>query len=126
MDDLADLSGAAENPHLRRANFMADLLDDAVELPVIGGVGLDPLIGLLPVAGDLVAAICSLYIVAEGYLAGASKGVVVRMLLNVVVDLLIGSIPVVGDAFDVVFRANRRNVNLLARHLDATDVVDTA
>lgn len=100
------------NAHLRRAEFAADLLDDAVDLPVVGGVGLDPIIGLLPVAGDTVAAVLSLYVVLEAYLAGVSRSTILRMLLNVVLDWAVGSIPILGDAFDVVFRANRRNVRL--------------
>jgi hypothetical protein len=105
------------DPHLRRARLVGDLLDDAVELPVVGGVGLDAVVGLLPVAGDAVAALCSLYIVLEAYLAGVGRWVLARMLVNVLVDLAVGSVPVVGDAVDVVFRANRRNVALFERAL---------
>jgi hypothetical protein len=103
---------------LRRASFVAGLLDDAVTLPVVGGVGLDPLLGLLPFAGDTVAALCSLYVVVEAWLAGVPRRTLGRMLLYVGLDWAVGSVPVVGDLFDAVFRANRRNVRLFRRHVE--------
>ena len=102
---------------LRRAEFVADLLDDAVTLPVVGGVGLDALLGLLPFAGDGAAALLSLYVVFEAWRAGVSRWTLVRMLLYVGLDWAVGSVPVIGDLFDVVFRANRRNVRLFRRHV---------
>jgi hypothetical protein len=105
------------DPHLQRAEFVATLLDDAVELPVVGGVGLDPLLGLLPVAGDTVAAAMGLYIVLEAFLAGVSRRTLARMLVNVGLDWAVGSVPVVGDLFDAWFGANRRNVELFAASL---------
>jgi len=106
------------DPRLRRAEFVATLLDDAVELPVVGGVGLDSLLGLLPIAGDTVAAGIGLYIVLEAYLAGVPNRTLVRMLLNIFVDWALGSVPVVGDLFDAWFGSHRRNVDLFARALD--------
>ena len=115
---MADHSLPA-HPGLRRAEFVAGLLDDAVTLPVIGGIGLDALLGLLPFAGDGVAALCSLYVVFAAWLAGVPRATLARMLLYVGLDWAVGSIPVVGDLFDVVFRANRRNVRLFRRHVEA-------
>jgi hypothetical protein len=107
-------------PGLRRAQRVATLLDDAVTIPGINvKVGLDPLVGLLPVSGDVAAAVCSLYIVAEAVRSGVSRGVVARMLLNIALDFAVGSVPVVGDVFDVFWKANRRNVDLFERALDA-------
>jgi len=103
---------------LRRASFVAGLLDDAVTLPVVGGVGLDPLLGLLPFAGDSVAALCSLYVVFEAWVAGVPRRTLGRMLLYVGIDWAVGSVPVAGDLFDAVFRANRRNVRLFRRHVE--------
>jgi hypothetical protein len=105
------------HPGLRRAEFVAALLDDAVTLPVVGGVGLDPLLGLLPFAGDAGAALCSLYVVFEAWLAGVPRATLARMLLHVGLDWAVGSLPLVGDLFDVAFRANRRNVRLFRRHV---------
>jgi hypothetical protein len=107
------------DPHLRRAEFVATLLDDVVELPVVGGVGLDPILGLLPVAGDTVAAGIGLYILLEAFLAGVPNRTLGRMLINVALDWAVGSVPVVGDLFDAWFGAHRRNVDLFRRSLAA-------
>lgn len=107
-------------PEARLARLRATvrLLDDAVELPLVGWkVGLDPLLGLVPGGGDVVAAAASAWIVVEAARLGASGSVVVRMLGNVAVDAVGGAIPLVGDLFDVAFRANRRNLDLLEAHL---------
>ncbi|WP_380679651.1 DUF4112 domain-containing protein [Salinigranum sp. GCM10025319] len=107
---------------LRRARRVATLLDDAVTVPGTGvKIGLDALVGLLPLSGDLVTAVCSLYIVVEAVRSGVPRGVVVRMLGNVAVDLVVGSIPVVGDLFDVVWKANRRNVRLFERSVGTAE-----
>jgi len=89
------------------------LLDDAVRVPGTNvRVGLDPLLGILPVAGDTVAAALSLYIVVESARLGVSTATMLRMLGNVAVDLVVGSVPILGDLFDAAWRANRRNVEL--------------
>lgn len=105
---------------IERMHAVARLLDDGYELPVFGvRVGLDPILGLLPVAGDSATAVVGLYIVAESARQGVSYWTIARQLLNIVADLAIGSIPVVGDVFDVFWKANRRNVDLFERALDA-------
>lgn len=106
------------DPHLQRAEFVATLLDDVVELPVVGGVGLDPILGLLPVAGDTVTAGIGLYIVFEAFLAGVPNRTLLRMVGNIAVDWAVGSIPLVGDLLDAWFGAHRRNVDLFRRALD--------
>jgi hypothetical protein len=107
-------------PALERTRLVADLLDNAIPIPLTDRrIGLDPLIGLLPVAGDVVTAAVSLYIVAEAALAGVPASVLSRMLLNVFLDVALGSIPLVGDVFDAVWKANVRNVALLERHFEA-------
>ena len=106
-------------PGLERAELVADLMDDAVELPVLGKVGLDPLIGLIPAGGDAVSALISLYIVFEAWNAGVPRSKLMKMVGYVGLDLIVGSLPVVGDLFDVYFRANRRNVRLFREHVGA-------
>lgn len=114
MDDAEMPAG------LRRAQRVATLLDDAITIPGVNvKVGLDPLVGLLPVSGDAITAACSLYIVAEAVRCGVPWTTTARMLCNVALDLVVGSVPIVGDAFDVVWKANRRNVDLFERALDA-------
>ncbi|MFB6118120.1 DUF4112 domain-containing protein [Halosegnis sp.] len=100
-----------------RMETVAGALDGAVDLPVVGRVGLDPLLGLVPVAGDLLAALAALYIVVEAARAGVSTRTLVRMLVNVGLDAALGTVPVVGDVFDLVWRASDRNVRLAKRDL---------
>lgn len=109
-----DVSVAEEPPGMERVRVLAKLLDEAIELPVVNyRIGLDPILGVLPVGGDAVSAAISLYIVAEGARMGASRDTLVKMLTNVVIDAVVGSIPVLGTLIDAVFKANERNVALL-------------
>lgn len=124
-DDLdTDELTAREQAALKRARTASTLLDEAVRIPGIGyRVGIDPLIGVLPVSGDAVGAVLSLYIVAESARLGVPPKTLVRMLVNIGIDTGAGSVPVAGDLFDVVWKANKRNVSLLEDHLaDRTDI----
>lgn len=108
----------ANEAAMKRMETVATLLDSGVELPVFGvKIGLDPVLGLLPGAGDLIAGVISLYIVAEAALLGVSTWTLARMLFNLVLDTAVGSVPLLGDAFDVMWRANDRNVRLAKRDL---------
>jgi hypothetical protein len=102
---------------LRRLEALGSLLDSRFRLPGGFRFGLDPLIGLVPGVGDGISAIVSLYIVLEAYRLGASRGALARMLLNVGLDLGVGIIPIIGDVADFAFKSNRRNLDLLRRHL---------
>ena len=84
----------------------------------------DPLIGLVPGLGDLIGAGVALWVVLEAADLGASGFVLLRMLLNVAIDTIGGAIPVAGDVFDALWRANLKNVRLLERHLAATGAID--
>ena len=113
-----EVSVEDEPPGMERVRAVANLLDEAVELPVVNyKIGLDPILGILPVGGDAVAAAISLYIVAEGARMGASQDTVMKMLLNVLVDAVVGSIPVLGTVIDAVWKTNERNVALLEEEL---------
>lgn len=110
---------------IHRMHAVARLLDDGFEIPVVGiRVGIDPILGVLPVAGDTATAVVGLYIVAESARQGVSYWTIARMLLNILVDAAIGSIPIVGDVFDVFFRAHRRNLNLALEDLGASLELD--
>ncbi len=99
---------------LRRLRFVARLMDNSIEIPGLKSkVGLDPIIGLIPGVGDAITTAVSLYIVYEGYKLGATQAQVARMLGNVVVDAIIGTVPVLGDLFDFAFKANQRNLKIL-------------
>jgi hypothetical protein len=101
-----------------RIDALAQLFDTAFVLPGTNiRFGIDALIGLVPGIGDAITTILSLYIVNEARSLGAPKLLLARMLANVAVDGVFGAVPLVGDAFDVAFRANRRNVALLREHL---------
>jgi len=83
---------------------------------------LDPLIGLLlPGVGDLITLAPSLYILLVGWRSGVTKVVLARMLLNLAMDTLAGSVPVIGDLFDLGYKANKRNAALLREHHDGDD-----
>jgi hypothetical protein len=104
---------------LARLEMLAKLLDIAFILPGTKiRYGIDGLIGLIPVVGDLIATALSLWLVREARALGAPWHVTGRMLGNVAVQGVVGMVPVAGDAFDVLFRANMRNVRLLRRWVD--------
>jgi hypothetical protein len=101
-----------------RIDALATLLDSAFVIPGTNiRFGIDALIGLVPGLGDLISTALSLFIVREARALGAPRWLVARMLANVAIDGLFGAVPVLGDAFDVVWRGNRRNIALLQKHL---------
>ncbi len=108
---------------LERLDWLANLMDSAIVLPGGITVGLDALIGLVPAAGDTVTTLISLWIVKEAHALGAPKHVIARMIGNVAVDGLVGAVPILGDAFDVMFRANIRNMKLLRAHFEREGLV---
>lgn len=94
-------------------------LDERFELPVVGiRLGLDSIIGLVPIAGDIVTTLVSGYLIWQARRAGAPNSMQGKMLGNVAVDLLAGLIPFIGDIADVAVRANKSNMELLNAHLD--------
>ncbi len=89
-------------------------MDDAVRIPGTNlRFGLDALIGLIPGIGDMAGGVATAYTIVAGERMGAPKSVLVRMVWNVLVDTVVGSIPVLGDLFDIGYKANRKNVQLL-------------
>jgi len=102
-----------------RLEVLAKLLDVAFILPGTKiRYGIDGIIGLIPIVGDLITTAIQLWLVREARALGAPWHLVARMLGNVALDGVIGIVPVVGDAFDVMFRANIRNVRMLRKWLD--------
>jgi hypothetical protein len=105
---------------IRRLDRIASLLDDFIRIPVLNiRIGLDPILGMLPWAGDTVTAIFSLYLIGSAIQYQLPKVVILRMGMNVAFDYLIGLIPVVGDASDFFIKSNRWNLNLLRKHARA-------
>jgi hypothetical protein len=104
---------------IARIEAIAKLLDVAFILPGTKiRYGIDGLIGLIPVVGDIITTAISLWLVREARALGVPWYITARMLGNVAVDGVVGIVPFAGDAFDVMFRANMRNVRLLRRWLD--------
>ena len=104
---------------LARFEMLAKLLDIAFVLPGTQiRYGVDGILRLIPVVGDLVATAFSLWLVREARALGAPWHVTARMLANVTIEGVVGMVPIAGDAFDVLYRANMRNVRLLRRWLD--------
>lgn len=99
---------------IRRSRALARVLDSAVGIPGTPlRVGLDAILGLIPGAGDMIAGALSGYIVLTAVRHGAPGPVIARMLGNVILDTAIGAIPILGDLFDVAYKANMKNVALL-------------
>jgi hypothetical protein len=99
-------------------DVLARLLDQAFRVPGTSWrFGLDPLLGLVPGAGDLISAALGAYGVLLAAQLGAPASLMARMVLNLCVDTVIGSIPIAGDLFDFAFKANTRNRTLLERWL---------
>jgi hypothetical protein len=125
FDDV-DVPDAVDEEAVRRMRFVAHLLDDSVRVPGTDfRIGIDPILGILPGAGDAVAAALSVYIVLESARLGVPFLTLLRMMANVTLDFAIGSVPVIGPLFDAAWTANRRNVELAVDHLggESTEVV---
>ena len=89
-------------------------LDDWIKIPIVGWrFGLDALIGLVPNIGDTLTAFASFYILVAGVRYGVPKITLLRMAFNIGLDYVVGSIPVVGDAFDFVWKSNKKNMQLI-------------
>lgn len=116
-EDIPDLDPYedAYTPHLRRIERLAHLLDARFEIPGTKiRIGWDGLIGLLPGIGDTLTLLPQLYLVFEALRLNLGKATISKMLLNVLIDWLVGTIPVFGDIFDIAFRSNLRNAKLVA------------
>jgi hypothetical protein len=101
-------------PQLRR---FAVWLDAGIAVPGTSiRVGLDPLLGIVPGLGDAAGALLAAWILVEAIRMGAPRATLARIASNIAVDALIGAVPVLGDVFDVVWKANLKNVALLERH----------
>ncbi len=116
MNDRAVPIQYEESPRLRRMRAASRLLDESIVLPGGFRIGLDPLIGLIPGVGDVVAVAFSFYVIYQAARLGLPKRILLRMCSNVLFEALIGEIPILGDIFDAFWKANIRNTRLAELH----------
>jgi hypothetical protein len=121
--DSRDYSFDLSRPRTRaeriaRIEALAALLDTAFIIPGTNlRFGFDALVGLVPGIGDALTTAVSLWLVKEARALGAPGHLIARMLGNIALDSVVGAVPLVGDAFDLVWKSNRRNMHLLRKHL---------
>ncbi|WP_437759441.1 DUF4112 domain-containing protein [Sorangium sp. So ce1389] len=109
-----------EEERLKRLNALGHFLDNAIRIPGVGyRVGYDAVIGLIPGVGDLIGFGLSVYIVLAATRYRLPASTLLRMVLNVGLETLIGTVPLLGDLFDATYKANARNLDLLRTHLAA-------
>lgn len=114
----------SRHERMARLDRVAALLDTAFVIPGTGvRFGVDAVIGLVPGLGDVVTTALALWLVYEAHRLGAPRHLLARMLGNVAIDGLLGATPVVGDVFDVLWRANRRNARLLRNWINRDPLV---
>lgn len=111
-------STANNDNSFQRIRAVGRLLDNAIPIPGTSyRIGIDPILGLLPGGGDLVGLFLSAYIVLEAARFRLPKETLLRMVTNLVLDSVVGAVPVLGDFFDFSWKANARNIALLEAHL---------
>jgi hypothetical protein len=115
--DATALSPAEVQATLKRLRWLANFLDTAVRLPGGFRFGADTVIGLAPVAGDLATAAIACYFVYEGKRLGLPRSALVKMAGNVVLDVVLGATPLIGDLADTWFKANVRNLAIIERYV---------
>ncbi|KQZ61305.1 DUF4112 domain-containing protein [Sphingopyxis sp. OPL5] len=103
----------------KRVETLEIILERSFVIPGINRpVGLDAIVGLVPVVGDVITAVMGAYLIWEARNLGMPKWKIWRMVGNLGVDTTLGAIPLVGDAFDFLFRSNTRNLKIIKKHLD--------
>ena len=104
----------------RNLDVLSHLLDDFLRIPGTRiRIGLEGIIGFIPIVGDVLGAMASWIIILAAWLRGVPKVTIIRMMVNVALETIIGTVPILGDAFDIAFKANRRNFRLLERSVGA-------
>ncbi len=104
---------------VRRLRRLSYLLDNAIPIPGTRyRVGLDPILGLLPGAGDFLGTALSAYIVLEAARIGLPRASLIQMVTNIIFETVLGSVPVLGDVVDATWKANTKNLALVEEHLD--------
>ena len=112
---------------LRNLRKLSNLLDKSLGIPGTPySIGLDPIIGLVPGGGDLVTGLLSFYIVFTAARLGLPRETLVRLVSNILIDVFVGSFPIFGDLFDVAWKANSKNMDLLEQHFSVPRTIKKA
>ena len=99
---------------LLRLKLLSERLDNSIKIPGTNQkIGIDAIIGLIPILGDFIGVIFSTYIMYSGIKMGVSSKIVTKMATNIAIEFILGSIPIIGDIFDALWKANKRNVELI-------------
>ena len=107
---------------LLRLKLLSNRLDEIITMPGTKyKIGSDPIIGTVPVVGDLLGSVISIYILYSGSKMGLSTRVISKMCLNIGIDFIFGLIPIVGDIFDMGWKANKRNVKLIENNINKSN-----
>jgi len=115
-----DLGAPGAANLVERLDQFAYWSDDCIPIPGLNArIGFDPVIGLVPVWGDVITAVISCYVPYQAYRVGAPPSLIFKMLVVIIADALSGSIPVAGDLIDAALKANKMNVRMLKDHLRA-------
>jgi hypothetical protein len=115
-----DLTAGPEEDRLRRLDKLSRLLDNAFAIPGTRfRIGIDGILGLIPGIGDATGAALSIYLIFQAARLGLPVSTLLRMVGNVALETVVGAVPIVGDIFDIVWKANIRNMALLRGHRPA-------
>jgi hypothetical protein len=111
------MNPSSEQTRISRLDKLSRLLDSVLRIPGTNiRIGLDPILGLIPGVGDTLGAVLSSYIIIEAARLGVPKRILFRMIVNVTVEAIAGAVPILGDLFDVAWKANVKNFELLRAH----------
>ena len=99
---------------LLRLKLLSERLDELIKIPGTNQkIGIDAIIGVIPILGDFIGVVFSTYIMYSGIKMGVSSKVLTKMAANIAIEFIIGWIPIIGDVFDILWKANKRNVELI-------------
>ncbi|MGB3310253.1 MAG: DUF4112 domain-containing protein [Nodosilinea sp.] len=118
---------ASQLRNLTRIRRISRLMDTAFKIPVLGlKVGWDPVLGLIPGLGDLIATAVSAYVIVLAARFRLPRGILAQMIFNIGLEAVVGTVPLLGDVFDAFYKSNVRNLKLLEAHLqgESTELED--
>jgi len=116
------MNDEVKEEQLLRLRTLGERLDESINIPGTNyKIGLDPIIGAIPIIGDLIGGILSTYILYSGMKMGASPKIIAQMATNIAIEFIVGSLPILGDIFDIIWKANIKNIELIEDSIDIDD-----